>query len=65
MKVLEVTGEPILHGGQEKFIANLIEKMDDPNIVMDVLTLYNCENNAIAELVKGKGGILYELNYDG
>lgn len=63
MKVLEITGEPILHGGQEKFIANLIEKMDDDSIKMDVLTLYNCENEAIAKLVNSKGGTLFELNY--
>lgn len=62
MRVLEITGEPILHGGQEKFIANLIENMDDMEIEMDVLTPYICENEAFRELVEKRGGAVYELN---
>ena len=63
MRVLEVTGEPILHGGQEKFIENLIENIDHNDLVIDVLTPYYCENEAFTESVQkfGKGQV-YELN---
>ena len=49
MRVLEVTGEPILHGGQEKFIENIIENIDHNDLVIDVLTPYYCENEAFTE----------------
>ena len=52
MKVLEITGEPILHGGQEKFIQNLIENIDHTNLVIDVLTPYYCRNDAFVQTVK-------------
>ena len=64
MKVLEITGEPILYGGQEKFIANLIERMDDPGIKMDVFAFYTCENDAFRMLLQERGGTLYEQNFD-
>ena len=52
MKVLEITGEPILHGGQEKFIQNLIENIEHTNLIIDVLTPYYCENDAFVQTVR-------------
>lgn len=63
MKVLEVVGEPILHGGQEKFIDNLCININDPNIVMDVLTPYNVDNQVFCEHIEDKGGTVYDLGY--
>lgn len=63
MKVLEVVGEPILHGGQEKFIDNLYINIDDPNIVMDVLTPYYVDNQVFCEHVEDKGGTVHSLGY--
>lgn len=63
MKVLEVVGEPILHGGQEKFIDNLYINIDDHNIVMDVLTPYFVDNQVLCEHVEDKGGTVYSLGY--
>lgn len=57
MKILEITGEPILHGGQEKFIQNLIENIDRTNLVIDVLTPYYCRNDAFVQTVQN-GGII-------
>lgn len=61
LRVLEITGEPILHGGQEKFIQNLIENIDHSNLIIDVLTPYYCENDAFVQTVKNGGGTCYEL----
>ena len=56
LRVLEITGEPILHGGQEKFIQNLIENIDHTNLTIDVLTPYYCENEAFVRSVQNGGG---------
>lgn len=64
MKVLEITGEPILHGGQEKFIANVLSHMNYPDMDIDVLTPYECRNDAFRQLIQMKGGQLYELHLE-
>lgn len=62
IRIIEITGEPILHGGQEKFLSNLIEKIDYSGIDIDVLTPYVCDNTFFRELVQSKGGKVFELN---
>ena len=62
MKILEMTGEPILHGGQERFLSNLISNIDITGLQIDVLTPYKCDNRAFKELVISKGGRIYELS---
>lgn len=62
MKVVEITAEPILHGGQEKFIANLVSYNDDQEIVIDVITPHYCDNRSFRELIESKKGSLYELH---
>ena len=64
MNILEVTGEPILHGGQENFIYNILENIDNTEFKIDVLTPYWCCNDRFMNLVKRKGGMVYELNLD-
>ena len=61
MRVAEITGEPILHGGQERFIANLIECNNDSDVVIDVITPHFCDNNHYRKLVEEKGGTVFEL----
>ncbi len=57
-KILEITGEPILHGGQEVFIFNFIENANLENISIDVLTPYTCENENYKEKIKKTGKII-------
>ena len=64
MRILEITGEPIFHGGQENFIFNILENIDNPDLKFDVLTPYNCDNDKFRELIRSKGGEVYELNLD-
>ena len=64
MRILEITGEPILHGGQENFIFNILENIDNPNMQFDVLTPYICDNDKFKKLISSKGGKVYELNLD-
>lgn len=54
-RVLEITGEPILHGGQERFIQNLIENIDHTNLRIDVLTPYYCKNDLFIKTVQFGG----------
>ena len=64
MRILEITGEPILHGGQENFIYNILENISNPDLCVDVLTPYNCDNNKFRNLISSKNGNVYELNLD-
>ena len=43
-KILEVFGEPILNGGQESFVFNVLDHMDLTNMTVDILTPYYCKN---------------------
>jgi glycosyltransferase involved in cell wall biosynthesis len=61
MRVIEITGEPILHGGQEKFLENLLRNIDYSDLSIDVLTPYQCENDLFRNLVQTNGGDVYEL----
>ena len=56
MRIIEITGEPILHGGQERFIASLVQEIGGEGCRMDVLTPYECDNEAFRGLVQEKGG---------
>ena len=62
MNVIEMTGEPILHGGQEKFIENIIHNMDVSGLKIDVLTPHICNNSSFKDIIQSKGGSVYELN---
>ena len=64
MNILELTGEPLFHGGQEKFITNLVQYMDDPSIVMDVLTPYSVDNDSFCELIEEHNGKVYSFDYE-
>ena len=64
MRILEITGEPILHGGQENFIYNILENIENPDLKFDVMTPYNCENDKFRELIRSKGGKVYDLNLE-
>lgn len=64
MKVLELTCEPILHGGQEAFIFNCLENIVDKDVSIDVLTLYYCKNDHYQEIAQYHGSKIYELNID-
>ena len=64
MKVAELTGEPILHGGQEMFILNLLKNISDPEIQMDVITPYICDNRSFEEALAARGGKLIQLGMD-
>ncbi len=43
-KILEIFGEPILSGGQESFVVNLIYHMNCNNLKIDLLTPYEFKN---------------------
>lgn len=64
MKILEITGEPILHGGQENFIYNILESINNPEFSIDVLTPYYCDNDKFKKLIKEKNGEVFQLNLD-
>ena len=61
MKVAEITGEPLVHGGQEVFILNLLRHITDPEIQIDVIAPYNCYNHSFEEMLSLRGGKLIQL----
>lgn len=56
IKVLECTCEPILWGGQEMFIMNLLRNVHNENLDIDVLTPYHCENKSYKQELEEKIG---------
>lgn len=60
MKVLEVFGEPIISGGQESFVNNLILNIDPSDLNIDLYTPYNCENENYINNVRKLGGNIFE-----
>ena len=61
MKVLQMFGEPVSHGGQEAFVINLIKHIPNNNISFDVLTPYYCDNNYYRDIITARGGNVYAL----
>jgi len=64
MKVLELTCEPILYGGQEAFIFNVLDNIKLDELDIDVLTLYYCDSNKYKTIAEKNNSRIYELNLD-
>ena len=64
MRVLELTCEPILHGGQEAFIFNFLDAVSDDSIDIDVATLYYCDNSKYRAIAEKRGAKIFELKLD-
>lgn len=62
MKILQLTGEPILSGGQESFIINVVKNMNMDGINIDILTPYYCKNNFYKGIIEALSGNVYSLN---
>lgn len=61
-RILELTGEPILYGGQEMFIMNVLKNINYNGLLIDVLTPYYCDNNDYKRDIHRFGGKLFCLN---
>lgn len=61
MRIAEITAEPVLHGGQEQFIKNLIDNVHDHQTRIDVITPYICDNEDFQKSVEEKGGRVIAL----
>ncbi|MBR4324304.1 MAG: glycosyltransferase [Bacteroidales bacterium] len=63
INILECTCEPILFGGQEMFIMNIIRNIHNDKLKIDVLTPYYCNNPAYQQEIEEQyGGKVYCLN---
>ena len=61
IKILEVMGEGIAHGGEEAFINNLVLNINMDGLTIDWLTPYKCYNTLYENNLKKMGGKVYEL----
>ena len=59
MRVLEVFGEPISHGGQESFLFSALEKMDKSDLQIDFFTPYYCDNDRYKNFISAEKGRLF------
>ena len=62
MRILEALGEPIANGGEEAFVAHLIEKIDTTGLTIDTFTSYKWYNNDYKALMESKGGNVYSMD---
>lgn len=58
-RVLEVFGEPIISGGQEAFVNNVIESIDWDGLCIDLFTPYYCNNMLYKSNVERRGGKVF------
>ena len=63
-RILEVFGEPIISGGQEAFVNNVIENINWENLCIDLFTPYYCNNDLYRKNISDRGGKIYEANLD-
>ncbi len=61
MKILEVFGEPILNGGQEAFVFEILKNINMENLRIDCLTAYDWGNENYRQIVEEHGGVAFEL----
>lgn len=61
MKILQMFGEPVSHGGQEAFVINMLTHMPSDGMCIDVLTPYYCDNEHYRDIIESRGGKLYCL----
>lgn len=61
MKVIEVFGEPVLSGGQEAFVFEILKNINMKNLHIDCLTAYEWGNESYRQIVEEHGGTAYEL----
>ena len=61
IRVLEMMGEGIAHGGEEAFISNILTNMDMEGLEIDWLTPYQCKNQFYREQLGKKGGRVFEF----
>lgn len=64
IKVLEVFGEPIISGGQEAFVNNVVENIDWNDLTIDLFTPYYCDNDLYRCNVEKKGGKVYAVGLE-
>lgn len=63
-RVLEVFGEPIISGGQEAFVNNVVESIDWSDLSIDLFTPYYCNNKLYKDNVEKRGGKVYAAGLD-
>ena len=62
MRILQLFGGVIRHGGEEMFVLNCLKNFTDSDIVFDCLVIEDCDNDDFRKTVAANGGSLYELN---
>lgn len=62
MKILELFGEPISHGGQESFVMNAIAELDKEEYKIDLCTPYYCNNDYYKNTIESYGGNVFAFN---
>lgn len=63
-KILQIFGDPISYGGQEKFVFNIYKYIKDKNVIFDLFTPFYCNNDEIRSFVEKKGGSIYHYDFE-
>ncbi len=62
MKILELFGGLIRHGGEELFVLNCLRHLDAEDAAFDCLVAEDCQNDDFRRVIHEKGGRLTELH---
>ena len=64
IKVLEFIGDPLIYGGQEEFVYNMLSNFKNKDITCTICTPFYCENEKLFSIAKQRNEQLLELNYN-
>lgn len=63
IRILQIFGDPISYGGQEKFVYNIYKYMSGENIIFDLFTPFYCNNDEIKEFIEKRGGKIFHYDF--
>lgn len=64
IRVLEFIGDPLVYGGQEEFVLNMLNNFNNGNIQYTVCTPFYCENEKLIKIVNRRNEKLLTLNFN-
>lgn len=62
-RILQIFGDPISYGGQEKFVYNIYKYMSGKDIIFDLFTPFYCNNDEIKKFIEERGGKIFHYDY--
>lgn len=64
IRILQLFGEPLVYGGEEAFVTNVLNSIEEESLIIDCLTPYSCNNDLLESATKKHKGMIYEIGLE-